>query len=451
MNFRRFPALAVLIAVLALPLPAFSQALPSADERGIPTIAPLLQAVTPAVVNITVISENRGPAQFAPDPFFPPFFAPQQPQRQVSAGSGVIVDAEKGYVLTNNHVVQGGDQVIVTLKDKRTFEAKVLGRDPATDLALLQIPAENLTAIPMGNSEELLVGDFVVAIGNPFGLGQTVTSGIISALGRSGINPEGYEDFIQTDASINPGNSGGALVTFDGKLVGINTAIIAPAGGNVGIGFAIPVNMARAVMSQLIDYGQVRRGLLGVMVQDLTPDIAEALGIDVSEGALIARVEPGSPAEAAGLQPGDVVVKLDDETISDAKDLRGHLGVMRPGSEFTMEVVRRDGRKTITAMVREARKARQVARSRLLSGAVLSPLERGMPGFGQVRGVAVNDVAPGSPAERFGLRKGDVITSVNRMRVQTVEELDRALAQADGTVAMTIWRHGTTVFLMIRP
>ncbi len=448
--FVRRIALVFLLSVgLALPAPVLSQVMPEIDGRGIPTIAPLLQKVTPAVVNITVVSE-RNTGTYAPDPFFSPFFAPPKPQRQVSAGSGVIVDAQKGYVLTNNHVVESGGQVTVTLKDRRSFEATVVGRDKATDLALLQIPAEDLTAIPMGDSEKLLVGDFVVAIGNPFDLGQTVTSGIVSALGRSGINPEGYEDFIQTDASINPGNSGGALITYDGKLVGINTAIIAPSGGNVGIGFAIPINMARAVMDQLVEFGQVRRGLLGITTQDLTPEIAEALGLSVTEGALVAQVESGSAAQDAGLQPGDVIVAINDETISDSRDLRGHLGVMRPGTEFDLRIVRRDGTRNVKARLRETGTARWTAKSRLLNGAVLAPLTQGLPGYGQVQGIAVIDVARGSPAARFGLRPEDVILTVNKMPVQTVQDLDRAVAQSRRAVAMTIWRHGSLLYLLIR-
>ena len=455
MRIKRLPIFALLILIIGTISPVYAQVQANVDDRGIPTIAPLLEKVTPAVVNITVVSQSvAAPASPLTDPFFEPFFSPlrpQQPQRQVSAGSGVIVDAEKGYVLTNNHVVRGGGQVTVTLKDKRSFDAQIVGTDPATDIAVLQIDADGLSALPLGDSEELLVGDFVVAVGNPFGLGQTVTSGIISALGRSGINPQGYEDFIQTDASINPGNSGGALVTFDGKLIGINTAIIAPSGGNVGIGFAIPVNMARAVMDQLISFGEVQRGILGVTTQDLTPEIAAALGLDATEGALVVQVEPGSAAEKAGLQPGDLIIGVNGESIADAKELRGHLGVMRSGTDFKMTILRSDGKHQLTARLSQAQNTHQIARSRILAGAVLAPLERGMPGFGQVRGVSVRDVAPGSPAARFGLRSDDVIMAVNRKPVETVEALDRVLAQSGGTIAMLIWRQGTTVYLLIRP
>ncbi len=455
------PALVLIFLTAALPAQLQAQAqaqatLPATvDARGIPTIAPLLASVTPAVVNITVVSETTAPDNGVfQDPFFSPFFSPLRPQhrqRQVAAGSGVIVDAEKGYVLTNNHVVKNGKKVTVTLKDKRSFDARIIGTDPATDIAVLQIPAEHLTALAMGNSENLKVGDFVVAVGNPFGLGQTVTSGIVSALGRTGINPQGFEDFIQTDASINPGNSGGALVTFDGRLVGINTAIIAPSGGNVGIGFAIPVNMARSVMEQLIDFGKVHRGLLGVVTQDLTPEIGKALGLDQADGALVVQVEPGSPAEAAGLEPGDVIVSVNGASISNARDLRGHLGVMRADTDFSLEIVRSDGRHKLTARLSEKQTRRETAQSRLLSGALLAPLERGMPGFGQVRGVAVVDVAAGSPAARFGLRPADVIMAVNKTRVESVEALDAELSGAGNTIAMLIWRHGATIYLLIRP
>jgi len=289
--------LALCISTVCLAAPTMSQ---TADrplflnEDGLPTLAPLLAEITPAVVNISV--EGQQAAELNPffnDPFFRRFFdlqpMPQQPQmrRQLSAGSGVIFDADEGYVLTNHHVVENGDRIIVTLKDRRQVDAELIGSDPGTDIALLRIEANDLIALDLGDSDRLRVGDYVLAIGNPFGLGQTVTSGIVSAMGRSGLNIEGYEDFIQTDASINPGNSGGALVTLDGRLVGINTAIIAPSGGNVGIGFAVPSNMVDAVVAQLIEFGDVQRGRLGVTIQDFTPDLAKALGVATGVGAVV--------------------------------------------------------------------------------------------------------------------------------------------------------------------
>jgi len=301
-------------------------------ERSLPDV---LEEITPAVVNIAVTS--RASAETNPlfnDPYFRRFFdLPQMPQQRprMSAGSGVIVDADKGYILTNHHVVDGASEIAVTLKDRRRFTAELVGSDKATDIALLRVDASNLTALRLGDPSRLRVGDSVVAIGNPFGLGQTVTSGIVSALSRSGLNVEGYEDFIQTDASINPGNSGGALVTADGQLVGINTAIIAPAGGNVGIGFAVPIDMASAVMAQLIEHGEVRRGRIGVSIQDLTPDLAEALGIDASFGAVVASVEDGSPAAQAGIQAGDIIVAVDGREISGSADLRNRIGLSPAG------------------------------------------------------------------------------------------------------------------------
>ena len=305
-----------LLAALVLLTAAASAATPPLPSKdGVPTLAPMLRDVTPAVVNISV--QVSAPALQNPlmrDPFFRRFFEDflEQPQQrpQLSAGSGVVIDAERGYVITNHHVIESAEQIVVTLKDRRKLEAQLVGSDPGTDIALLKVAPDGLTALELGDSDALEVGDFVVAIGNPFGLGQTVTSGIVSALGRTGLNVHGYEDFIQTDASINPGNSGGALVNLRGELIGINSVIVGPAGGNVGIGFAVPSNMARSVVEQLAEYGEVRRGRLGVLIQDLTPELAGALNLDISQGAVITRVEPESPAEKAGLAAGDVVVAV---------------------------------------------------------------------------------------------------------------------------------------------
>jgi len=329
-----------------------SAALP-AGANGVSTIAPMLEQVTPAVVNIAVLS--RAPQAENPllrDPFFRRFFniPDQQPQArpQVSAGSGVIVDAARGYVITNSHVVENAQEIAVTLKDRRRLRAKLVGRDTATDIALLKIEAKGLTALRLGDSDQAKVGDFVVAIGNPFGLGQTVTSGIISALGRSGLKIEGYEDFIQTDASINPGNSGGALVNFSGELIGINTAIIGPAGGSVGNGFAVPVSIVRSVIEQLGEFGEVRRGRLGVAIQDLTPDLAESLSLTGDAGALIAKIESGSPADGAGLRSGDVVVAVDGRPVRSATDFRNRIGLLRVGTPVQVTVVRNGGQKSLT-------------------------------------------------------------------------------------------------------
>jgi serine protease DegQ len=325
---------------------------------GAATIAPMLEQVTPAVVNISVL--QQAPQTDNPllrDPFFRRFFnvPPEMAQSrpQTSAGSGVIVDARRGYIITNHHVVERAQAITVTLKDRRRLKAKLIGSDAATDIAVLQVQADRLTELRWGDADESKVGDFVVAIGNPFGLGQTVTSGIISALGRSGLKIEGYEDFIQTDASINPGNSGGALVSFGGELLGINTAIIGPAGGSVGIGFAVPSTIAKAVMSQLVEYGEVRRGRLGVAIQELTPDIAESLNLASDEGALIAKVESGGPADRAGLRAGDVVTAADGRPVRSGADLRNQIGLVRLGSAVKLDVLR--GGRQLALTVKTAR------------------------------------------------------------------------------------------------
>ena len=324
-------------------------------EQDVPTLAPIIESVTPGVVNIAV--RGRVPLEKNPlfrDPFFRRYFGlpEQQPQRQFQAvGSGVIVDAERGYVLTNNHVVAKADQITVGLRDGRRLKAKLIGTDPEADIAVLQIPPENLVAVPLGDSDKLAVGDYVIAIGNPFGLGQTVTSGIVSALSRSGLGIEGYEDFIQTDASINPGNSGGALISLRGKLVGINTAIVGPAGGNVGIGFAIPVNMAREIMDQIVKFGEVRRGQIGVLVQDLTPDLAEELNVSSRTGSVIVQVMPGSAADKGGLQRGDVILAVNGVPVRNASHLRNKIGLVRIGQTVALRVARAGKERTVTVTI----------------------------------------------------------------------------------------------------
>ena len=449
------------VAVVAgyiLALSAVHAATPPLPLRdGVPTLAPLLQKVTPAVVNIsvaTMVPQRHNP--LFRDPFFRRFFdmpedAPARPQQ--SAGSGVIVDAARGYVLSNHHVIARAESVMVTLKDNRRFEAEVLGSDSGTDIALLRIEADGLTALPIGDSDALEVGDFVIAIGNPFGLGQTVTSGIVSALGRSGINVEGYEDFIQTDASINPGNSGGALVNLHGELVGVNTAIVGPSGGNVGIGFAVPVNIATAVKQQLAEHGEMQRGKIGVMIQDLTPDLAEALGLDVERGALVSRVESGSPAQAAGLQAGDVIVAVNGAKVEGSRELRNSIGLVRVGEEIEIDVEREQRRIRLDVRVGgEETGARigAVDAPPALQGAMLRDLEQGDAAYGRIEGVIAADVEPGSPAARNGIRPGDVIVAVNRRRVRDSEELESAFEQAGRVLALNIVRGNGQLYIVIR-
>ena len=424
-------------------------------QTGTPTLAPLLDDVTPAVVNIAVVSRVVEDNPLLRDPFFRRFFnLPDRPveRRQMSAGSGVIVDAAKGLVLTNNHVVENGDQIQVTLKDRRQFQAKLVGTDKGTDIALLKIEATKLTALTFADSDRLRVGDYVVAIGNPFGLGQTVTLGIISALGRSGLNIEGYEDFIQTDASINPGNSGGALVTLRGELAGINTAIIGPAGGNVGIGFAVPANMARAVMDQLERHGEVRRGRLGVSIQDLTPDIASALSLEVDRGAVISAVEPGSPAAEAGIRAGDVVVELNGRAVQGSTDFRNRIGLVPVGETVALVILRDGRRQTVTAKI--AATAQQAAlggaAQQRLAGATLRDIGPASPLAGKADGALVAEIAQGSPAWQAGLRQGDVIMGVNRHRVRSVQELEAALQGEGQALALNVRRGEANLLIVVR-
>ena len=297
----------------------------------VPSLAPLLKGVTPSVVNIAVMGKKS-----------------DQPE---VAGSGVIVDAKAGYVLTNHHVIEHADRIVVTLKDNRKFDATLVGSDPDTDIALLKIAAENLTALPLGNADRLEVGDYVLAIGNPFGLGQAVTSGIVSALGRTGLGLESYENFIQTDASINPGNSGGALINLHGELIGINTAIFTPGGGNVGVGFAVPINMAESVMKQLVASGAVHRGRLGVQVKDLTPELAASMGVGAQEGAIVDFVDVLSPAQRAGLTPGDIILSVDGDPVRSAADLRNRVGLTQVGHKIQLTLLRDKASKTLDVTI----------------------------------------------------------------------------------------------------
>jgi len=439
--------LAAMALIVVLPANARGQPVQGIAGAQLPTLAPLLEQVTPAVVNIAVVSE--APAATNPlynDPFFRRFFdLPQAPQARprMSAGSGVIIDADKGHILTNHHVVADAREIIVTLKDGQRLEAELVGSDQATDIALLRVEAENLVAIEIGDSDRLKVGDYVLAIGNPFGLGQTVTSGIISALGRTGINSEGYEDFIQTDASINPGNSGGALITLDGRLAGVNTAILSPAGGNVGIGFAVPSNMAVAVMTQLAEHGEVRRGRIGVGIQDLTPDLAEAFNLGDLRGAVIANVEPGSLAEQADLQVGDVVIAVDDRPVLSSTDLRNRIGLTPVGEKVTLRLLRDNEALEITVTIAAENTAAASLAGTPFDGAVLRPA-------GGNGGVLVESVASGSPAARAGLQADDVIVAVNRTRVASPEDLRQLTGDGRRTLALEVIRGGSALLLVLR-
>jgi serine protease Do/serine protease DegQ len=455
-SVRAFALLAA-IASLILVAPDARGGLPVAiDDRELPSLAPMLERVTPAVVNIAtrgrvLVRENP----LLSDPFFRRFFdIPRRPRerRTQSLGSGVIMDAEKGLIITNNHVIDKAEEIKVTLRDGRKLNAKLVGTDPATDVAVIKVEADGLTEVKLADSDKIRVGDFVVAIGNPFGLGQTVTSGIVSALGRSGLGIEGYEDFIQTDASINVGNSGGALVNLRGELVGINTAIIAPGGGNVGIGFAIPSNMAKDVMTHLVSYGEVKRGLLGINTQDLTRDLAEAFGIEGSKGAVVVEVQPGSSAAQAGLEAGDIITALNGTSISDATDLHNTLGLMRVGEQVTIAVLRNGRSRVLRATLGERRDVLIEARAltERLSGAVLSDIPEVSPLHGRIEAVFVAEVEPGSVAWRNGLRPNDVIVSVNRQRVRNLQEMKSVVNKGGRALVLNIQRGNGSVFILIQ-
>jgi serine protease Do/serine protease DegQ len=427
---------------------------PAVDGQPLPTLAPMLAQVTPAVVNISVTTRTVEANPLARDPFFRWWFnLPEQQQREErAAGSGVIIDAARGLVITNHHVVKDAQEIVVILKDRRVFKAQLVGSDPGTDVAVLRIPAERLSAIRMADSDAVNVGDFVVAIGNPFGIGQTVTSGIVSAVGRGGLTMEGYEEFIQTDASINPGNSGGALVNLRGELVGINTAIIGPAGANVGIGFAIPTNMARAVIDQIQRFGEVRRGRLGVTTQDLTPELAKTLGVTVTEGAVVGGVEKGSAAERAGLRPKDVVIAVNDRPIRASSELRNRIGLVPVGDEVDMTVLRGGRQIKVRARVGEMFQAISVSGESVpqLAGLKVADVQPGMPGYGKLEGVVVTGSESGSPAFKNGLRVGDVIYGVNQWRVRSVKQFIEALRTADQPLRLALLRGEYRITLIIR-
>ncbi len=425
-------------ALLLLAAFAVQAQVPTRD--GLPTFAPILEKVTPAVVNIAVL--QKSPEEQNPlmrDPFFRRFFgAPQQQQPQIAAGSGVIVDAKNGYVMTNAHVVKDAREIQVTLKNNLRLPAKLVGADPGTDIALLRIESPNLIEAKLGDSDALQVGDFVIAIGNPFGIGQTATSGIVSALGRSGLSVEGYEHFIQTDAPINPGNSGGALVNLKGELVGINSAIIGPSGGSVGIGFAVPTAIARAVMDQLIRFGEVKRGRLGVAMQDVVG----------GEGAAVTEVQANSPAAQAGLLKGDVVTGLNGRPVRGAAELRARLAVVPVGETVEMRVQRGKETQTLKARIGELEKVRSAGGQAIngLAGAELTDAQRQ---GGRERAVLVTAVDAGSDAFNHGLREGDVIFGVNQRRITTVQTLVKAL-RASGPLALNVARGDTVLAIPIR-
>lgn len=418
--------------ILLTQVVAAQAALPqSVKGEPVTSLAPLVEQASPAVVNIRVSQtiSRRNPTG---DDAFRRFFGIPDSRgraREVaSAGSGVIVDAARGYILTNHHVVGDADAIQISLIDGTVLDAEIIGSDPATDIAVIKVDAEGLTDMPIGDSTSARVGDFVIAIGNPFGLGHTVTSGIISALGRSGISRDGYEDFIQTDASINPGNSGGALVNMNGELIGINSAIISRSGGNVGIGFAVPTEIASSIMNQILDFGEIRRGLLGVNIQTIDADAAEALGNDIDSGALITSIQSESAAENAGLHVGDIIVAVNGKKVDGATQLRNRIGLLRSGEQVRIKYVRDNKTLSTRAELGQTRSLTVLGEEIHpgLAGSVFSAAASTAR-----NGVEIGEVQEGSPAAQRGLRTGDLITHVNRAKVETLQDFRDIAARYD--------------------
>ncbi|HDC4403920.1 TPA: serine endoprotease DegQ [Enterobacter cloacae] len=437
---------------LSASFPAFA-ALPSQvpGQTAIPSLAPMLEKVLPAVVSVqvegTAVQSQRVPEELKK------YFGDESPDQQAQPfeglGSGVIIDAAKGYILTNNHVISQADKISVQLNDGREFDAKLIGGDDQSDIALLQVQnPSNLTQIAIADSDKLRVGDFAVAVGNPFGLGQTATSGIISALGRSGLNLEGLENFIQTDASINRGNSGGALLNLNGELIGINTAILAPGGGSIGIGFAIPSNMAKTLAQQLIQFGEVKRGLLGIKGMEMSADIAKAFNINVQRGAFVSEVLPNSGSAKAGIKSGDVIVSLNDKPLSSFAELRSRIATTEPGAKVKLGLIR-DGKPlnvevTLDKSTSSSASAELIAPA--LQGATLSDgqLKDG------TKGISIDTVEKSSPAAQAGLHQDDVIIGVNRTRVQSIAELRKVLESKPTVIALQIMRGNESIYLLLR-
>jgi serine protease DegQ len=456
---RLAPALAALAAITILTLVCMPRAphaaLPVAvDGQALPSLAPMLERVVPAVVNINSKARVRVRNPVMDDPLLRQFFGMQNVPREriaQSLGSGVIIDAGKGYVLTNNHVVEGADDISVTLHDGRTLSAKLVGTDPDTDVAVIQIPAQNLSALPVADSGQLRVGDFVVAVGNPFGVGQSATSGIVSGLNRTGLGGRGFQNFIQTDATINPGNSGGALVNLRGELVGINSQIFSTSGGSNGIGFAIPTSLAADVMRQLIATGSVKRGTLGVQAQDLTQQIANMLGTKLTQGAVVTQVRDGSPADTAGIKPGDIVVALNGRPVNNENDLYNAEGLLPVNSNVELKLVR-EGRTLALSVPLAAEQLSSTEGSKIdprIAGAELSDVGDRVRREG-LNGVSVRRVAAGSRAAQNGLKQGDLIVAVGQVQISGLTDLTSLTAKHPRQLELAVVRNKALEFLSMQ-
>ena len=446
-------ALALSIGLSLSVLPTATASLPTQvpGQGALPSLAPMLEKVLPAVVSVQV-EGTAAPTQNMPEEL-KKFFGDNAPQEQAQPfeglGSGVIIDAAKGYVLTNNHVISQAQKISVQLNDGREFDAKLVGSDDQSDIALLQLQnPSHLTQIAIADSDKLRVGDFAVAVGNPFGLGQTATSGIISALGRSGLNLEGLENFIQTDASINRGNSGGALLNLNGELIGINTAILAPGGGSVGIGFAIPSNMAQTLAQQLIQFGEIKRGLLGIMGMEMSADIAKALNIDAQRGAFVSEVLPNSGSAKAGIKSGDVIVSMNGKPLSSFAELRSRIATTEPGTKVKLGLLR-DGKPLDVEVTLDKSTSSTASADLIIPALQGASLSDGQMKDG-TKGVAVDNVDKGSPAAQVGLHKDDIIIGLNRERVRSIAELRKVLESKPAVIALNVIRGNESIYLLLR-
>lgn len=450
---------------------AAESVLSSSSSGQLPSLAPMLEKVMPSVVSIYVeghtnVDKEKIPQQLQPffgenSPFCQegsPFqTSPMcqgdgddgQPSRQQSfqvLGAGVVINAEKGYVVTNSHVVENADKIQIRLSDGRKYDAKIIGRDPRSDIALVQLKDfKNLTAIKLADSDQLRVGDYTVAIGNPYGLGETATSGIVSALGRSGLNIENYENFIQTDAAINRGNSGGALVNLNGELIGLNTAILAPDGGNIGIGFAIPSNMVKSLVGQIVEFGEVKRGELGITGTELNSELAQAMKVDAQRGAFVSQVQPKSAAAEAGIKAGDVIVTLNGKAISSFSALRAQVGSLPVGSKVSLGLLR-DGKPLTVDVTLQQSSQTQVSSGNLYSG--IEGAELSNTELDGRKGVKVDNVKAGTAAAKIGLKKDDIIFGVNQQPVQNIGELRKILDSKPAVLALNIRRGDSDIYLL---
>lgn len=439
------------LGVLGVSLPLQAELPAAVDGMAVPSLAPMLQPIMPAVVNITTQGRISAPI----DPFDEPASQRDKPskagQRFESIGSGVIVDAKNGYILTNAHLTDQTQIITVTLSDGRRYRAKLIGQDIASDVAVLQIKAPNLTTIPMADSNKLKVGDFVVAIGSPYGLSQTVTSGVVSALQRNNLGIEGYENFIQTDASINPGNSGGALVDLQGQLIGINTAILAPNGGNIGIGFAIPIDMVKNIMSQLIKYGTLGRGVAGMMMQTVTPELAQALGEGKAQGAVVTQVLAASPALKAGLQVGDIITNINGSPIENAGQVRNAIGLLRSGSKIDITLLRKGKNVDVSLITADPKKFEQASQETdpFFTGVIMRNFDAQVPNFGYVQGIQIMHLGDTTPAWQAGLRPGDVIISVNQQPVKNLGDLASFEGKQSNDLLVNVYRDNGAGFFVL--